>query len=82
MVLWEHVICKRQFWDRVGYTLDDTIKGKTSYGGQEILEKEYDPRRQHGVTPLGKCNYNFLEPLFWLQLSRILFWTKKKYFNP
>ena len=28
MVLWEHVICKGQFWDRVGYTLDDTIRGK------------------------------------------------------
>ena len=38
MVLWEHVICGAQFWEKVGYTLDDTMWGTKSYGGKTILE--------------------------------------------
>ena len=25
MVLWEHVICGGQIWEKMGYTLDDTM---------------------------------------------------------
>ena len=35
-----------------------------------------DPRRHHGTSSLEKCHYNFLLPLFWLQLSRILLQIK------
>ena len=32
MVLWEHVMCAEQFWDNVGYTLDETMRGETHMG--------------------------------------------------
>ena len=33
MVLWEHVICGGQFWEKGGYTLDDTMGGGGSHIG-------------------------------------------------
>ena len=29
MALWGSVICGEQFWEKVGYTLDDTMRGET-----------------------------------------------------
>ena len=29
MVLWGSVICEEQFWEKVGYTLDDTMRGES-----------------------------------------------------
>ena len=29
MVLWEHLICGGQFWEKVGYILDGAMRGES-----------------------------------------------------
>ena len=36
MVSWEHVICREQFWEKVGYNLDDTMKGESHMGVRQF----------------------------------------------
>ena len=69
MVLWEHVICGGQFWEKVGYTLDDTMRGERHMGLRQFWRG-----RDNGIASLDKCHCNFLVPLFWLQFFRILLW--------
>ena len=36
MVLLEHVICRGQFWEKVGYTLDDTMRAESHMGVKQF----------------------------------------------
>ena len=39
MVLWEHVICEEQFWEKVGYALDDTMWGESHIGVRQFWRR-------------------------------------------
>ena len=66
MVLWEHVICGGEFWEKEGYTLDDIMRGESHMGVRQFRRGGPDPRRHHGIEPLDKCHHNVLVPLYWL----------------
>ena len=70
MVLPEHVICRGHFWEKGGYTLNDTMRGESHMGVRQFWRGE-KPRGHHGIASLDKCNNKFLMPLFWLQFSSI-----------
>ena len=36
MVLWKHVTCGGQFWEKVGYALDDTMRGESHMGVKQF----------------------------------------------
>ena len=76
MVLWGHVICGGQFWEKVGHNLDNTIRGEKHMAVRQFWRGRSDPRKHRGIAPLDKCHYNFLVALFSLQYSRILLWIK------
>ena len=64
MVLWKHVIYGGQFWEKTGYTLDDTMMGESHIGVRKFWTGRSGPRRYHGIVPLDKCHYNFLVLMF------------------
>ena len=80
MVLWQHVICGRHFWEKgvkPWMTPWGRERGRKSYGRKKILEEVFsrgssNSGGQHGIAPLDKCGYNCLLLVFRLQLSRIL----------
>ena len=77
MVLWDHIICGGQFWEKVKYIFDETMRRESHMGLRQFSMGESDRERHHGIALLDKCHYNFLVPLFWLQFSRILLRIKK-----
>ena len=36
MVLWKHVTYGGQFWEKVGYALDDTMRGESHMGVRQF----------------------------------------------
>ena len=66
MVLRAHIICGGQFWEKEGYTLDDTMRGESHMGVRQFWRGGPAPRRHHGIEPLDKCHHNFLVPQYWL----------------
>ena len=40
MVLCEQVICGGQFWKKVGYTLDDTMKGESHMAVRQFWRRD------------------------------------------
>ena len=53
-------------------------------GGQFLEKGGYaldDTRGYHRIALLGKCHYNFLLPLVWLQFSRIILLIKRNIFQ-
>ena len=36
MVLWAHVICGGEFWEKEGYTLDDIMRGGSHMGVRQF----------------------------------------------
>ena len=44
-------MCDGQFWEKVGYTFDDTLKGESHMGVIKFWSGGYDPRRHHEIAP-------------------------------
>ena len=81
MVLWEHVICGGQFWEKGGYTLDDTMRAKSDMEVRQVWRAKSDRRGHHGIAPLEKCGYSSLVSCFPSNSSGFCCGSKK-FFNP
>ena len=76
IVLWECVICGGQIWEKVRYTLDDTMTGESHMMVRQFEGGIY-PYKTPWNSTIRQVLIQFLVPLFWLQFSKILLWVKK-----